>query len=63
MTHRLRPAIVKKGDLLFQIEPYTYAAKVSEASANLRNSQASLRDSSKNLTRAEQLVKRDFKKK
>jgi len=53
-------AMVKKGDLLYQIEPYTYAAKVSEASANLRNSQAALKDSAKNLYRAEQLVKEDF---
>ena len=53
-------ATVKKGDLLFQIEPYSYAAKVSQAAANLRNSQAALVDSSKNLKRAEQLVKEDF---
>ena len=53
-------SVVKKGDLLFQIEPYTYAAKVNEASANLRNAQASLKDSSKNLARAEQLVKDDY---
>jgi len=53
-------AIVKKGDLLYQIEPYTYAAKVNEASANLRNAQASLVDSSKNLKRAAVLVKEDF---
>lgn len=51
---------VKKGDLLFQIEPYTYAARVNEASANLRNAQAALKDSSKNLVRAEQLVKEDY---
>ena len=53
-------SIVKKGDLLFQIEPYTYAAKVNEASANLRNAQAALQDSQKNLVRAEQLVKNDY---
>ena len=53
-------SFVKKGDLLFQIEPYTYAAKVNEASANLRNAQAALKDSSKNLVRAEQLVKDDY---
>ena len=53
-------SIVKKGDLLFQIEPYTYAAKVSEASANLRNAQAALKDSQKNLVRAEQLVQNDY---
>ena len=53
-------SLVKKGDLLFQIEPYTYAARVNEASANLRNAQASLKDSSKNLVRAEQLVKDDY---
>ncbi len=51
---------VKKGDLLFQIEPYTYAARVNEASANLRNAQAALKDSQKNLVRAEQLVKDDY---
>ena len=53
-------SFVKKGDLLFQIEPYTYAARVNEASANLRNAQAALKDSSKNLVRAEQLVKDDY---
>ncbi|MCQ2958471.1 MAG: efflux RND transporter periplasmic adaptor subunit [Candidatus Gastranaerophilales bacterium] len=53
-------SMVKKGDLLFQIEPYTYSAKVNQAAANLRNAQASLRDSSKNLTRAAQLVKSDY---
>ena len=53
-------SFVKKGDLLFQIEPYTYAARVNEASANLRNAQAALTDSSKNLTRAQQLVKDDY---
>ncbi len=53
-------SLVKKGDLLFQIEPYTYAARVNEAAANLRNAQAAYRDSSKNLTRAEQLVKDDY---
>ncbi|MCR4881125.1 MAG: efflux RND transporter periplasmic adaptor subunit [bacterium] len=53
-------SFVKKGDLLFQIEPYTYAAKVNEAAANLRNAEASLKDSSKNLIRAEQLVKDDY---
>ena len=51
---------VKKGDLLFQIEPYTYAARVNEASANLRNAQAAYTDSSKNLNRAAQLVKDDY---
>ncbi len=53
-------SMVKKGDLLFQIEPYTYSAKVNEASANLRNAQAALKDSQKNLVRAEQLVKDDY---
>ena len=53
-------SFVKKGDLLFQIEPYSYAARVNEASANLRNAQAALKDSAKNLSRAEQLVKDDY---
>ncbi len=53
-------AYVKKGDLLFQIEPDSYAAKVSEASANLRNAQAVFTESQKNLQRAEELVKQDF---
>ena len=43
-------AIVKKGDLLFQIEPYTYAAKVTEAEANLKSAQAAYIDAEKNLT-------------
>ena len=49
-------ATVKKGDLLFQIEPYSYAAKVSQAAANLRNSQAALVDSSKNLKRGPKIT-------
>lgn len=53
-------AYVKKGDVLFQIEPNSYAAKVSEASANLRNAQAVFVESQKNLQRAEELVKQDF---
>ncbi len=51
---------VKKGELLFQIEPNSYAAKVSQASANLRNAQAVFSESQKNLQRAEELVKQDF---
>lgn len=51
---------VKKGDLLFQIEPYTYAARVNEASANLRSAQAAFQDSQKNLERAQQLVENDY---
>ena len=51
---------VKKGDLLFQIEPYTYEARVNEASANLRSAKAALLDSQKNLERAEQLVANDY---
>lgn len=53
-------SLVKKGDLLIQIEPYTYQAKLNEASANLRNAQAALKDSAKNLQRAEQLVAADY---
>ena len=53
-------AIVKKGDLLFQIEPYTYAAKVTEAEANLKSAQAAYIDAEKNLIRAQQLVKEDY---
>ena len=53
-------AIVKKGELLFQIEPYTYAAKVTEAEANLKSAQAAYVDAEKNLIRAQQLVKEDY---
>ncbi|MDD3594579.1 MAG: efflux RND transporter periplasmic adaptor subunit [Candidatus Gastranaerophilales bacterium] len=53
-------ADVKKGALLFQIEPQTYAARLNEAGANLRNSQASLKNAQINLKRAAQLVKDDY---
>ncbi len=53
-------SIVKKGDLLFQIEPNTYAARVNEATANLQSAQAAYTDARKNLVRAEQLVKDDY---
>lgn len=59
-TYFKEGALVKKGDLLLQIEPYTYQAKLNEASANLRNAQAALKDSNKNLQRAEQLVAADY---
>lgn len=53
-------ADVKKGALLFLIEPQTYAAAVNQANANLRNSQAALKNSQINYRRAEQLVKDDY---
>lgn len=53
-------ADVKKGALLFLIEPQTYAAAVNQANANLRNSQAALKNSQINYSRAEQLVKDDY---
>ena len=51
--------IVKKGDLLFVIEPPPYEAKVKQAEANLATAQATLVRSSLEYTRQLQLIKQN----
>lgn len=53
-------AFVRKGQALFLIEPNEYANAVSQARASMRQAQASLVNSEKELKRAAQLVKEDF---
>jgi RND family efflux transporter MFP subunit len=48
-------ALVKKGDVLFEIDPRTYAADVKAAQGAVANSEASLRLAEANLARARQL--------
>ena len=52
--------IVKKGQLLFQIEPDEYALAVKNAEAALRQVQASYEHSAVELQRAQKLVKGDY---
>lgn len=51
---------VKKGQLLFQIEPDTYAIAVKNAEANLRSAQANYDHSLVEMKRATELVKGDY---
>jgi len=51
---------VKKGQLLFQIEPDTYAIAVKNAEANLRSAQANYNHSLAEMKRATELVKGDY---
>lgn len=51
---------VKKGQVLFLIEPDEYALAVKNAEANVRNRQAALLNAEKNLKRAAELVKGDY---
>ncbi len=53
-------AIVKKGQLLYKIEPNEYQNAVNQASASVRESQAQLINYEKSLKRAKELVKQDF---
>lgn len=53
-------ATIKKGQTLFLIEPDTYQIAVSNASANVRQNQASLINAEKELARAKELVKNDY---
>lgn len=53
-------ANVKKGQTLFLIEPNEYAIAVQNAQAAVRQSQAGLTNSQKELKRAEELVKGDY---
>ena len=51
---------VKKGQLLFQIEPDTYAIAVKNAEANLRSAQANYNNSFAEMKRASELIKGDY---
>lgn len=53
-------AIVKKGQTLFLIEPNEYSIAVQNALAAVRQSQAALTNSEKELKRAQELVKGDY---
>jgi len=52
-------AFVKKGDLLFQIEPTTYEAKVKQAEAELASSKAQLLQAEAEFTRQETLLRQN----
>lgn len=52
--------IVKKGQVLFEIEPQEYKLAVDKAKANLANSEAQLIYYEKQLKRAQELVKHDY---
>lgn len=53
-------SIVKKGQLLYKIEPHEYQNAVNQAAASVRESQAQLVNYEKSLKRAKELVKQDF---
>lgn len=53
-------AIVKKGQLLYKIEPNEYQNAVNQAQASVREAQAQLVNYEKSLKRAKELVKQDF---
>lgn len=52
--------VVKKGQVLFEIEPQEYKLAVDKARANLANSEAQLIYYEKQLKRAQELVKHDY---
>lgn len=52
--------VVKKGQILFEIEPQEYQLAANKAKANLDNAQAQLVYYEKQLTRAKELVKQDY---
>lgn len=52
--------IVKKGQVLFEIEPQEYKLAADKARANLANSEAQLKYYEKQLIRARELVKKDY---
>lgn len=51
---------VKKGQVLFEIEPQEYKLAADKAKANLQNAQAQLTYYEKQLIRAKELVKQDY---
>ena len=52
--------VVKKGQILFEIEPQEYQLAANKAKANFDNAQAQLIYYEKQLTRAKELVKQDY---
>lgn len=52
--------VVKKGQVLFEIEPQEYQLAANKAKANLDNSKAQLNYYNKQLIRYEELVKQDY---
>jgi membrane fusion protein, multidrug efflux system len=52
-------ALVKKGDVLFQIEPVTYEAQLKQAEAQLESARAQLLKSQAELTRQETLLRQN----
>lgn len=52
--------VVKKGQILFEIEPQEYQLAANKAKANLDNSVAQLKYYEKQLMRASELVKKDY---
>src|SRR6516164_8801478 len=50
-------ALVKKGDLLFQIDPRTYQAALNQAEGNLASMEARLKRQEADFTRAQRLIK------
>ena len=53
-------AKISKGQTLFLIEPDQYQIAVNNAAANVRQSQASYTNAQKELSRAQELVKKDY---
>lgn len=53
-------AMIKKGQTLFLIEPDQYQIAVNNAAANVRQTQATLINAEQELTRAKELVKKDY---
>lgn len=53
-------SMVKKGDLLFLIEPDNYEIAVNQAKADLQRAEADFVNAEKDLKRAEELVKLDY---
>ncbi len=51
---------VKKGQLLFTIEPAQYLNNLNQAKANLENAKAALYKAERDYARGEELVKKDF---
>ncbi len=58
--HFMEGDYVKKGQLLFTIDPQEYAINVNKAAANLQNAQAVAYRAQKDFERAKELVANDF---
>src|SRR5579859_2844501 len=55
-VHFKEGALVRKGDILFQIDPRTYAAEVKAAQGALGNTEAALALAEANLARARRML-------